>query len=150
MRPDLGNPPAVKDNNLGSCPHCAQPVRNDAHRPIVSHKRVQRVLDERLRVCVLRTRRLVQQQDLRVEQHRPSNGNPLLLPARQPDAPLAHSGFVLLREPHDKVVRVGLSRRIDNLVQRRARLGVRNVFPDRAGKQDGLLRDRRHPRPEPL
>ena len=72
--------PCVHDEDLVGCQDRAQPVRDDnagapAHRP------VERLLDQRFGLRVQVGGRLVQDQDARVFQQHPRDGEPLLLAA---------------------------------------------------------------------
>ena len=73
--------------------------------------------------------------------HTSGDGDALLLAAGQAQAALAHVGRKLVGEGHDKVVGVGLPRRVGNFGLGRVRPRVRNVAGDRAGKQERVLRD---------
>ena len=51
--------------------------------------------------------RLVEDEDLRPLEQRPGNRDPLLLPAREPDAVLAHLALVARRQLVDEFVNLG-------------------------------------------
>ena len=61
-------------------------MRNDERRP-VEHQRRERVLDQQLGLGIQRRGGLVQNQNRRVLQQRPRDGQPLALPARTASVP---------------------------------------------------------------
>ena len=90
-----------------------QPMR-DHQRGAALHDLVERLLHQSLAFRIERAGRLVQQQDRRVAQHRPGNGDPLPLSCRQRHAALPEHGVVALRQTHDEVVgEGGLGGRLD-------------------------------------
>ena len=69
----------------------------------------QRILHQPFALVVQRAGGLVQNQDGRVLQEHPGNGDALLLPAGQLHAPLAHIGVVAVGQLPDEVVRLPAS-----------------------------------------
>ena len=103
------------------------------------HQPIQRLLDDRLVLRIDRGQRLVEDQDRRVAQQRPGDGDALALPARQPDAPLSDHGVVTLREPGDELVGVRGARRGLELPGGGVGLAEPEVVRDGAVKEIGLL-----------
>mmetsp|Transcript_69704 Transcript_69704/g.105309 ORF Transcript_69704/g.105309 Transcript_69704/m.105309 type:complete len:213 (+) Transcript_69704:237-875(+) len=115
-------------------------MRNHDRRPaLLLEQVVKRRLHHPLALVVQRARRLVQQQDRRVLDHRPRDRDPLLLPPRQLPALLPNVGLVAFREGEDEVVGVGHLGRRDHLLPRRAVLAVCNVVGNRPAEQHRLL-----------
>jgi hypothetical protein len=105
----LEHPAAIEHHDLVGVLHGREAVRDD-QRGAPRQQLLQRVLDQRLRLGVQRRGRLVQQQDGRVLEKRPGDGDPLLLPARQADAPFADLGLVSRRQPLDELLGAGIVR----------------------------------------
>ena len=82
---------------------------------------------------------LVQDQDGRVLQEHPGNGDPLPLAPGQLYPPFAHVGIIALFQGHDVVVDVGLFRRLYDLPVGGLQIPVGDVLPDGAGKQEHIL-----------
>src|SRR5207248_3110708 len=78
-------------------------------------QRRHRRLDELLTLRVQVARRLVEDEDLRVREDRPGDGQPLLLAARELDAALADERFVALGQLDDELVGVGPPGRVFDL-----------------------------------
>ena len=97
--------------------------------------------DPRLRRRVDRGGRVVEDEDARVDEQRPRDGDPLALPARQRDAALADDRVVPVGELEDELVRLcGACRRLDRL-ERRIRHAQRDVVADRRGEEERILGD---------
>nr|ACR35398.1 unknown [Zea mays] len=134
----LHDPPVLHDRDAVHPSDRRQPVRHQDGGPPL-HQPLQRLLQHALRLRVQRARRLVQQQDGRVLEHRPGDGDPLLLPARQLHAPLADRGPVPIGQLAHEAVHVRRLRRLDHLLLARAFLAVRDVFQDARREEDWLL-----------
>jgi len=66
-----------------------------------------RGLNELFAFSVQVARGFVEDQNLWIREDRPSDGEALLLAARQLDAPLADKRLVPLRQPVDELIRIG-------------------------------------------
>ena len=136
----LHNAALVDDGNLVGVANRRQSVSNHNRRALVLvHQIIQGSLNHLLALVVKRTRRLVQQQNFWILDHRPRNRHPLLLPPRQLASLLTNVRVVPLGELHDEGVRVGHLRRRLHLLPRRPRLAAANVVGNSARKQHGLL-----------
>ena len=93
VRARLRDAPVVEGEDAVGADHARQPMREDQRRAPL-HQPVERLLDHRLALRVHRRERLVQDQDGRVPQERPRDGDALALAAGEPDAALAHHGLV--------------------------------------------------------
>ena len=120
-----------------------QPVGDDDGRAAL-HQCLQRLLHVVFALGIQRTRRLVQQQDLRVFEDRPRNRDALLLPARQARALLTQVARVAIRQFLDKRVRMGGFGRGDYFVVGGIGPAVTDVVPDIRGEQRRLLRHHGH------
>mmetsp|Transcript_26495 Transcript_26495/g.43660 ORF Transcript_26495/g.43660 Transcript_26495/m.43660 type:complete len:450 (+) Transcript_26495:494-1843(+) len=129
--------------NLVRTLDCGQPVGNDqGGEAPPGLEPVQRLLDLPLALVVQRRGGLIQQQDRRAAQHRPSNRDPLLLPAGEQRALLPHVRGVPLLEAQDKVMGVGgLGSRNDLLLCGLLQTAISNVVPDGGGEEHRLLAD---------
>ena len=85
---------------------CGETVRNDDDRHLLS-ERVERLTDQVLAPDVERTRRFVEDEDVRVLDQRSSDDQPLLLSAAEVTALFADLPLVALGEASDVVVQVG-------------------------------------------
>ena len=84
-----------------------QTVGDDNDRPVF-HQVIDGLLDLAFRLHVHGGGGFVQDEDGRVTQDRPGNGEPLLLAAGEPDPPFADVTVVTVGHGHDEVV--GISR----------------------------------------
>ena len=100
---------------------------------------VQGLLHQGLALVVQGRGGLVQEEDLRVPDQRPRDGDPLLLAAGQLGAALPHHRVQAVRQLRDKVVSIRLPTRLHDLGLRGVLLGVLDVLPDAAVEEDGLL-----------
>ena len=119
---------------------CRQAVGNDEARSPL-HQLVKRLLDLHLGPCVDRTRRLVEDQDSRIREDRPCNGDELPLTLGQVCATLRELRVVSLREFADEPIGVGQLRGLDDLVVGRVEAAVADVLHDRLREQERLLED---------
>ena len=104
-------------------------------------ERFERHLDLFLRFGIERGSGFIEQQDGRILQERPRNGETLLLSAREEATFVANRRFVSLRLRDDELVRVSGLRRCINFLWRRLEPAELDVFENRIVKQKRLLRD---------
>ena len=88
----------VQHDDLVRVQNRAHPLGDDQRRSAL-HQHVQRLADLRLRLGIDGGGEVVENQDPRVEQECPRDGNTLLLAARERDTALADAGLVAVREP---------------------------------------------------
>ena len=90
----LHNLSVVNNSNHIGVPHSRQPMRNNDHRHVhtrivlMRHEQIDSLVHQMLRLTVQRSRRLVQQQHLRLPHQCPCDCDGLLLSPRQCDPPL--------------------------------------------------------------
>ena len=101
----LDDLPVLEHQNLVGALDGGQSVGND-ERGAAAAQGPQPVLDHRLAFTVEAGSRLVEDQEPRVRQNRPGDGDTLALPARQLDAPLADDRIVAVRKLLDELVAV--------------------------------------------
>nr|GEU28367.1 hypothetical protein [Tanacetum cinerariifolium] len=99
----------------------------------------QRALDFLFRLGIDGSSRLVEDQDLRIDQQRARNRDALAFAARQALAPFTDHRIVTLRQAQDEFVRVGGAGGRDDFFARRIRFAVRQIFRDGAEEQERLL-----------
>ena len=104
---------------------------------------VQRVLDPPLGDAVERVRRFVENEDRRIADDRASQGDPLLLAARQPYPSRAEHRVVLRWQPFDEIVGVGLPGRIHDFVVSCIEPAVGDVVPHGRVEEVHVLTDQR-------
>jgi len=88
--------------------HCWQTMSYDEHCFASFQQILQRFFDQMFCLGIQRARRLIEQQNRRLLQHRASNRNALTLSARQFNAALAHNGVIAVFERFNKFVRICL------------------------------------------
>ena len=98
-------------------------------------------VDPRFDVDVDGARRVVENQDRRVEQQRARDGDALTLTARERVAALADDGVVALGQAHDELVRVGRAGRGLDSSNRGVGSAVGDVVADRDRKEERLVED---------
>src|SRR5919107_776286 len=114
---------AVRDHERGAPDHQAFPaVQDDGLRPRVDGRR-----------------RLVQDADRGVFQKGPRDADALAFAAGELGPALAEYGLVLVRQAHDEVVGVGVSRRPDDVIHARPEPPVEDVFGYGAREQQRFL-----------
>ena len=101
----------------------------------------QRLLDPTLRRGVESGCRLVEDEHPRVREQHPGDRDPLTLPTRQSEAPLADHGLVPVRELDDAVVDGSVARRSFDVRVGGVGSSVRDVVAQGAGEQVRLLGD---------
>ena len=116
-------------------------VRDHQRRPPTRGEQlVERSLHDGLALVVERRGGLVEHEDGRVAHQGTGDGQPLLLPAGQLHALLAHLRRVLIRKARHEACSVGQRRRRLHLLLRRAVAPHRDVPADRPREQHRLLR----------
>ena len=103
------------------------------------NQRINRLLDQAFGNGIQRGGGLVEDQQRRVLQQHPGDGNPLLLSAGKLQSPVAHHRIQPLRLTGDEIPDVRLPAGLDHLLLRRLRLGVQQVVPDGSVEQIGFL-----------
>src|SRR6202022_4253349 len=93
-------------------------------------------------------RRLVQDQDPRVPEQRPSNGQALTLAPREIGRTLPDEGVVAARQVLDEFFRAGEPGGMDDFLETRIRLCRGYRLADRAAEQETLLRNHAKARPQ--
>ena len=111
----------------------------DDERGAVFCQLVECVLDLRFCQRVKRAGRLVQNEDGRIFEKDPRDGDALLLPAGEQRAAFADVGVEAVGHGHDVVVDLGPLRRLDDLVHLGVGLAVADVLKDGIGEQEDLL-----------
>ncbi|CAN5288336.1 hypothetical protein BH24ACT7_BH24ACT7_07850 [soil metagenome] len=147
MGADGGDPPPVEEHHLVDQGQGRGAVGDD-HRGAARHHLRQRLLDLGLDHGVHRRGGVVEDQDPRVAQHRPSQGDPLPLTAGQAVTPLPDHGGVSLGESADEVVGAGQPRRRPDLLVRGVGSTKGDVVPHRGREQERLLEHNRHLAPQ--
>ncbi len=143
VRAAFPDPALVDDEDLVRFPDGGQPVRDDQGRP-AAQRGLERRLHRRLRFGVQMRGRLVQHHHGRRLEQQPRDGQPLLLPARQPVAPVPHDRVEAVWQRGDEVPDLrGLARR-DEVRLRGFRPRVAEVGPDRVVEHVRVLGDHAH------
>src|SRR5271165_475466 len=93
------------------------------------------LLDDALALIVERAGRLVEDQDARLGDQRPRDGDALPLTAGETAAALAHDRIVALRQLENEIVGPGQPRGRNDAVDRHARIGQADVVPNRTIEQ---------------
>mmetsp|Transcript_13819 Transcript_13819/g.44791 ORF Transcript_13819/g.44791 Transcript_13819/m.44791 type:complete len:495 (+) Transcript_13819:233-1717(+) len=155
VRPLLLDAALVHDDDPVAFFGGGEPMSNHdrAPRPAALHHLVECCLDYTLGLRVQGAGGLVQQHDRRVPDNGARDGQALLLATTELDASFTSVRLQLAREVLDERPSVGLeARRLELHVRdgltAQAWQSVDNVFPDRGGEQDVILRDDRHVLPQ--
>ena len=117
MRPLLGDPPLIQDDDVVGIADRFQPVGDHDHRASCDQG-IDGTLYLDLVFGVERCGSLVQQDGLCVLEDRTGDRQPLLLPARKRTAAFSHHRVVPFGQPHDEVVAACLLCRGDDLLVR--------------------------------
>ena len=137
--PSATTTPAVEQHDAVGERDRRGPVGDDDRRP-PGHHLAERGADLVLLRRVDRRRRVVEDQHPRVGEHRARDRDALTLPARQREAVLADHGVVAVGQRVDerrRRRRAGAARR--TCVQRRLRIGERDVLAHRVGEEERVL-----------
>ena len=105
------------------------------------HQVIQRILNEHFGLNIYGAGRIVQDQDARVEQQGPCNGDPLLLPAAQGRAALADRRSISFREADNEVMGGSGPCGADHLFVRSIWPAEGDVVPDAPCEEIGFLQD---------
>src|SRR5690625_2090190 len=124
-------------------PYRGQPVSDD-DRGAAFHQRVKCALHERFRLGIEAGSGFVQDQNGRIPQQSPGDGQPLTLTARYPCAPFSHDGVEPFREGRDKFPRVCILGGRDDFFFCGIGTAISDVVADTAGKQTDILGAERH------
>src|ERR1035437_10963740 len=73
---------------------------------------------------------IVHYQDGGIEQDGPGDGQPLLLPSGQSDAPFSNQRFIASGEPGNKIMQAGNFGDLNHLLQRGFRFAVTDIVAD--------------------
>ena len=143
----LDDAAAVHDDEAVHRGDGREPVRDGDHG-LAFHEPVQALLNHGLDFAVERAGGFVEQQDRRVLEHDPRDGDALALAAGELHPALADVGVVAatalgVGEAFDELVRLGAPGGRDHVVLGRVRAAIDDVVADRAVQQRGVLRD--HP-----
>ena len=110
---------------------------------------LQRGADLRVRLGVDGGERIVKNHDGRVLRQHPGNRGPLLLPAGERHAPLAHKGVVALGKALDRLVEAGGAGGLPDRLHGHLLVRDGDVFPQGTGEEIGLLQDHADILPQP-
>ncbi len=113
----------------------------DEQRGAALHDAPQGGVDPLFHPGVDRARGIVEDQDARVRQDGPGEGDPLPLASRQAQPSLADDGVVTLRQLFDERVRLGGACGRLHLAVCGGRVPVGDVRPHRVGEEEALLED---------
>ena len=138
MGSGLHHGPAVHQNDHVRRLHRGQPVGNEEHgAPAEGLQEVEAHLP--FGAGIEGTGGLIEDQHPRVLQHRPGQGQPLPLAAREACPPLAHVGVVALGQAHDEVVGTGNPSCPDQFGSAGIGLDQQQVVANGAVEQHGVL-----------
>ena len=147
VRARLRDAPVVEGEDAVGADHARQAMREDQRRAPL-HEPIERLLDHRLALRVHRRERFVQDQDGRISQERPRDGDALALAAREPHPALAHDGLIALGQARDELLRIGGARGRRQLGRRRVGLAHAQVVLHGAVEEIGVLAHHRDEAPE--
>ena len=140
MGPDIADLALLEDEDLVGRDQRREAMGNDDQRPAGGDARNVGV-DDRLAFGVEGARRLVEDEDARIDDQRPGDGQPLALPAGKVRRAFVDVGLVAARQPVDELLGAGEPRRPHHVLE--GRIGPRrgDVVADRAAEQEVLLQD---------
>ena len=127
------------DDQVGAADR-REPVGDDERRP-AGEEPAQRPLDAPLGADVDARGRLVEDEDARVGEQRPGEGDELALAEREPAAALGDLRLVAVLELEDEVVGADRAGRGGDFLVRRVGAAERDVLAHGAGEEEALLRD---------
>src|SRR5689334_13129492 len=130
MRATLDDLTPFKHKNLIRAPNRREPVRDDKRRA-PSSQRTQPILNHRFTLTIKTRSRFIQNQQPRISQNRPRDRNALTLTTRQLHSALTDNRVVLQLKPFDELFTMSDATHFLNLINRRVRIGERNVFGNR-------------------
>ena len=134
----LHHPPAVDDQDQICRQDGAQAVSDDDARPL-THDALQRLLNERFRFAVQAAGGFVQNQDTRVFEDDPRDGQALFFATAEPVSALSHHGIVPIRQFAHKIMNIGRHTGFFQFSLRGIRPGVKQVGADGVMKEIGFL-----------
>ena len=140
VRSNLRDAAPIHHHDFVRPPDSGEPVRDHDHGAI-AHQRLERLLHQNLRFRIQMRRGFVQNQDGRVLEQRPRDGQPLPLSSAQLDAALADHGVVAFVHPLDELFGQSVARGFANLFVLGFGPAVADVVRHRVIEQEGLLRD---------
>ncbi len=140
VRSNLRDTAPIHHHDFVGPPDGGKAVRDHDHGA-VAHQRLERGLHQDLRFGVQVRRGFVQNQDGRILEERPRDGQPLPLTSAQLDAAFADHGGVAVVHPLDKLLGQRVAGGVANLFVLGLGPPVANVVGDGVVKQEGLLRD---------
>ena len=105
---------------------------------------LQRLLDQQLGLSIHRRGRLVQDEHGSVLEHGAGDGEALLLPTGELDAPLTDEGIVAVRQRLDELVGVGHPGRLDHLLLGGVRPAEEDVLAHGAVEEEDVLQHDAH------
>ncbi len=129
MRAGLGNPAAIEYHNFVGAPDSGEPVRDHDHRA-VAHQGLERPLHQHFRFGVQMRSSFVQDQDRRVLEQCPRDGQTLSLAAAELGTTFADHGVIARRHALDEFVGQGVTRSFANLGVSGFGAAVANVISD--------------------
>ena len=130
MAPHLTDLSLLDHDNPVRIPHGREPVGYDECGAPVEQC-LQRLLDEPLGFAVERGGGLVENQNGRVLEQRPGNGDPLPLAAGKSSAPFPDDGVIAIRQIQDEVMGMRRSGRRLDLGMSGVAVGHRRCWPGR-------------------
>ena len=138
MGAPLDDAAVVDHQQLVGLAHGREPVGDD-ERGAAGQRLAQRPLHRRLGLGVEVRRRLVEHDDVGRLEHEAGQGDPLLLAAREPVAPLADDGVEPVGQVADEVADLGLVQRGEDLGLGGLGPGVHQVGPQRVVEEVRVL-----------
>ncbi len=127
MTAAFDNPPLVKNQNPIHFPQCGQAVGNCQHG-FAFHQVGKGFLDVAFALAVERGGCFVKDQDRRVLQNCPGEGNPLSFPAGKDYPAVAHFGLVTVGKAADKIIGTGFFGGCDYFFFAGGGIAVTDVF----------------------
>src|ERR1043165_781612 len=139
MRPLLTNLTVMQHDNPICILNRRQSMRDD-DRGAVAHHAFDRALNQLLRLGINRARRLIQDQQSRIESKRACKRDELLLSNRQSRTTLAHFSFVVILQALNKTVSVNFLRRPAHTLLGNVFTSETNIALDRSAEQKHFLK----------
>ena len=139
MAPLFDQPAAIEDENPVRVSQRREPM-GDGDRGASTNQNVERVLDALFRFRVDIAGRLVEDQNLGIVQQRAGDRKPLFLAAREARTFFAQLRFIAELRPTDEIMSAGRLGRGQPFFDRRFGPTVSEVIPDRAPKQERVLK----------
>ncbi len=134
----LHSPPLIHHDDRIGAGHKREAVGDDDNRA-ATRDPAEMLLDDGLAFRVERAGCLIENQDGRVVDQGPGDGQPLALTAREIGGALLEHRRIAMRQALNELMRAGNLRHLDHLLQRGGRLGHGNVLTHGAAEQEILL-----------